>query len=366
MAAIVLLAMVGTAAFAIDLGRWFVVKNELQNASDAAALAGAGHLYPPLPTGPNWTVAETEGHGAIGLNTSEKAELRDGTVEAGYWDFNNRVFDPNQGRVRTADDGLLPALRVTVDRQEGRNSGPVAMTFGRIFGTDTMNSAATAIAAVSVPGQAGVGTLAPFAVSDCMLESSSPQLWDPVAQAPVGNPPPKFVIASGAAGGNHCNGCACGQWTSFQEVDNSASGAKERVEHGNTEVVNADTGGQVNIVDDTYILPGVNASVYDTADEYWTGRDIRVTVVSNDSLGSKGFTPVLGFACLHVYRVVKGGNTSCEYYDDEGPLPGGVSGNGNKCAIVSFSNAPACRMPGSGQGGAGPYTGVSLPPRLVQ
>lgn len=357
--AVFLLAMIGTAAFAIDVGRWFVVKNELQNAADAAALAGAGHIYPPIATGPNWASATTEGTGAISLNTSEKVVLSDGSVTPGYWDFTNRTFDSTTAKTPGTND--LPALRVTVDRKDGANSGPMLTSFGRIFGTDTMDASATATAVVAVPGQAGEGTLAPFAVSDCMFDIADPPLWNPNATTH-----PKFVIASGAAGGNHCNGCACGQWTSFQVVDNSASGAKERVEQGNSEVVNAQTGGEINIVDDTYILPGVNASVYDTADEFWTGKDIRVTIVANDSLGSKGFTPVLGFACLHVYRVVKGGSTSCQYYNGEGPLPGGIPGNGNKCAIVSFSTAPACRMPGGGVGGPGPYMGVSLPPRLVQ
>src|SRR5690606_40895732 len=98
MAAIVLLAMIGTAAFAIDIGRWFVVKNELQNAADAAALAGAGHLYPPLPSGPNWNAAQTQGEGAVGINASMdvsgSTQLSTGVVQPGYWDFANRVFDP--------------------------------------------------------------------------------------------------------------------------------------------------------------------------------------------------------------------------------------------------------------------------------
>ena len=56
LAAIGLLSLLGFAALAIDVGYLFVVRNELQNAADAAALAGAGHLTPYIrralhPTG---------------------------------------------------------------------------------------------------------------------------------------------------------------------------------------------------------------------------------------------------------------------------------------------------------------------------
>ena len=38
-------ALLAVAAMAIDIGRWVVVRHELQNAADAAALAGA-HVLP--------------------------------------------------------------------------------------------------------------------------------------------------------------------------------------------------------------------------------------------------------------------------------------------------------------------------------
>lgn len=43
--AIVMFVLLGFAAFAIDFGYVYVVKNELQNAADAAALAGASVLF---------------------------------------------------------------------------------------------------------------------------------------------------------------------------------------------------------------------------------------------------------------------------------------------------------------------------------
>ncbi len=43
--AVLFMVFLGFAAFAIDLGHLYLVKSELQNAADAAALAGASVMY---------------------------------------------------------------------------------------------------------------------------------------------------------------------------------------------------------------------------------------------------------------------------------------------------------------------------------
>ena len=47
MTGILIFIFMGMAALAVDYGHFFVVKNELQNAADAGALAGARDLYSP-------------------------------------------------------------------------------------------------------------------------------------------------------------------------------------------------------------------------------------------------------------------------------------------------------------------------------
>lgn len=42
---LLVIALLGFAALAVDIGHMAVVKNELQNAADAGALAGAAQLY---------------------------------------------------------------------------------------------------------------------------------------------------------------------------------------------------------------------------------------------------------------------------------------------------------------------------------
>src|SRR5690606_28493059 len=287
-----------------------------------------------------------------------------------YWNYSNPGFDTDTGK--TPGGNELPALRVNVERSSNANAsmGPLAMTFGRIFGTETMDATATATAVVSVPGAAGPGTLAPLATSGCIFASGSP-LWDSAANAPVGGyPSQKFIIASGAASGNGCNGCACGQWTTFDEPDPSVPAVRELITDGNKNTVATESSGQVELTG-TYVQPGTEANLWyhnnHPSARDWVGRDIRVVVVDKDyDLKNKGKADVTGFACLHVHKAVS--NDNCTHFEGEGPLLGAVeasNGKGN-CVIVSFSNSLSCRMPGGGSPSPGPYTGVSLPPRLVQ
>ncbi len=81
--AVSLFALLGAGAFALDFGRWLVVKNELQNASDASALAGR-HLFPP--------VAENRpgASGSRGGSCKSDEQLGEdravaGDVVPGYW-----------------------------------------------------------------------------------------------------------------------------------------------------------------------------------------------------------------------------------------------------------------------------------------
>src|SRR5690606_1408222 len=138
------------------------------------------------------------------------------------------------------------------------------------FGTNTMDVSATATAVSSLaPSEAPKGAMAPFAVSSCMFDN--PAFWN--NGAPVGDPPQKFFIVSGA-GGPHCDGCACGQWTTFDEPKNDVPTVRRLIEQGNGRPIVADSTGQVDITE-TWIQPGTETSLYKTA-EVWTGNDIRV------------------------------------------------------------------------------------------
>ena len=99
--AVSLLALIGAASLAIDVGHLYTVRNELQNVADAAALAGAGQLiqkdasgnanWDTTPTGPAQTaalqVAQTQSslQGQAAVSDTARNDL---TILFGTWNIN--------------------------------------------------------------------------------------------------------------------------------------------------------------------------------------------------------------------------------------------------------------------------------------
>lgn len=131
-----LVGLLGFAALAVDIGYAMVLRNELQDAADAAALAGANVFYPPTPapsTPLDWTAAEVTAAEAIRLNKAAGTTLTDCQAETGYWNLGRNPFGlQNKGITPGATDA--PAVKVTVSRSAGNNGGPVRLFFGRVLG----------------------------------------------------------------------------------------------------------------------------------------------------------------------------------------------------------------------------------------
>ena len=98
--AVCLLMMVGMAAVVIDLGHAYVVKREIQKASEAGALTGARALaLDPtqangLATSLNWSYGRTQATNAVQQNYANGARLTNfnsdadlAKVQAGYWNI---------------------------------------------------------------------------------------------------------------------------------------------------------------------------------------------------------------------------------------------------------------------------------------
>jgi Flp pilus assembly protein TadG len=120
LAAIGLLSLLGFAALAIDVGYLFVVRNELQNAADAAALAGAGRLVPYNSGAPDWDAAETGATDAFSQNKATNASLEDGQVQTGYC---NITGNPKGLHPSSAGTDDLPGVMVTINKENGSNGG---------------------------------------------------------------------------------------------------------------------------------------------------------------------------------------------------------------------------------------------------
>ena len=147
--AVCLIIFVAFTALAIDIGHLYVVRNELQNAADAGALAGARMLLNEdgsIRTVP--TNAITAARGALTANKSEKLDVEEELIERGHWSFTNKAFTPNSSPqaditnligagFAVADDpksGLINAVHVVTKRETNKAASYFAFIFGNTDG----------------------------------------------------------------------------------------------------------------------------------------------------------------------------------------------------------------------------------------
>ncbi len=358
-----LILLIGLAALAFDVGHLLIVRNELQNAADAAALAGANCLdtstdsraaactttkSPTL----NWAIAGTKATNSIGLNKSDGVGLAAGTVQTGYWDVNGgTALQPTTlsplGPCKVVAGVMTtqchkPAVMVTLGRTTGNNGGPVGTLIATMFNGAAIPISARAVAVLSSPGNVLEGSLIPQAINKCMFDL----YWDSATNSPklattptlngvtqVIGQPWKLRIGSSY----HYPACDSGQWTSFAVTNNSASYAKGLIANGNPT--------PLGIGDGTYIQPGTQNSLYkDLKNKYPVlPVDITVLVVDHaDGLdGVKAKLPIVAFAGFRLTDVVGGSGKYIEGYFIKGSSSGGSTE-------------------------IGPSYGVYTPPRLAQ
>lgn len=163
-----MIVLMGFAALAIDLSHLFVVKNELQNAADAAALAGARVLYNDDGTMINQSANQT-GYDAAVLNKSENVSvdvhaLQDGDVQRGHWSFATQTFTPNASTATfdlwnmsteelDADVDFINAVKVKTRREDT----PAASFLATIFGKNSFTLSADAVAYIGFAGTLNPG-----------------------------------------------------------------------------------------------------------------------------------------------------------------------------------------------------------------
>src|SRR5262249_15735845 len=152
--AILLIFLLGMVAFAVDMGYIVLVKQELQNAADSAAMAGAARLLDPslLQGNPNPSQAMTNARaeavkfslrntgGGVSLdlvpNSSNDAN-RD--IVCGYL---GNAQDRSQAMTY---DEFPNSVQVTVRRDTTKN-GSLGLFFARVLGRDTIDLQATSTA----------------------------------------------------------------------------------------------------------------------------------------------------------------------------------------------------------------------------
>ncbi len=286
----------GFAALAIDIAYFHVVRNELRNDADAAALAGARYLYSGGGHAPNWAMASQQAVLAVALNRAAGQPLSQATVRVGYWNLLN-----NPGHLQplpmtpTAND--VPAVEVTVARAVGYNGGPVQTFFARIWGRDFQPLSATAMAGPTSPDSMGAGAAFPFVMPQCMFDT----YWNASTYPPGPRNDPStgrpYVFQLGST--YHYSTCTSGNWTSFLLNTNNVPTIRTLIANGNPS--------PLQIGQNIWVQPGTRTTLFQTvaacsaagtrACEY-----VALPVVQN--VETHRLAPIRAFACLRILNAI--------------------------------------------------------------
>jgi len=160
-----IVVLIAFTALAVDIGHLFVVRNELKNAADAGALAGALVLYNNNGTAVN-PGANQEAYDAAVANRSENLAVEvnwisgnTGDVERGHWSFATGTFTANDSLEPVplwnasnaeldANTNFINAVRV----QTRREASPAASFFARAFGFENFILRAESVAYIGFAG----------------------------------------------------------------------------------------------------------------------------------------------------------------------------------------------------------------------
>jgi Flp pilus assembly protein TadG len=237
------------AGLALDVGRLYVVKTELQNAADATALVAAAEFYDrkTKPATLTWNRCEVAAKNFIGKNSAEGSVLTDCQIETGYWNMKGPSTQTLQAKsivpgvcavsgapcTTTADCSggtqpcrliNVPAVKVTVNKTPGENGGPLQAIFAGVVGWKQFEPGASAIAVSGYPGSAPACTAFPFAISECLKN-------DFIANTGIfsGGADPDIVLTNTVS--TSYGTVLAGQWTNL--VPNTTTNSSTVVEYIN-------------------------------------------------------------------------------------------------------------------------------------
>ena len=99
---LLLVALIGLAALAIDVGYWFSSKEECQNAADAAALAGSSKMltwnsaFKVDGVDPIASFAEAQSLSLNKQNSGTSLDIQASDCRLGWRDFSKRSLEPSR------------------------------------------------------------------------------------------------------------------------------------------------------------------------------------------------------------------------------------------------------------------------------
>jgi Flp pilus assembly protein TadG len=151
--AILMAVLLGFCGLAIDVGHYTLVKNELQKAADAGALAGVRALFPAdmktatYPVIPDCSTAVTVATRAAHWNNTDNAQTVVADIQTGHWDPVARTFGAG---CSYNDADFTNAVKVTTHREDTP-----------LFLMQVLGAVPKTIQATSIAAQLPVGGLKP-------------------------------------------------------------------------------------------------------------------------------------------------------------------------------------------------------------
>jgi len=335
--ALTLPVLLGVGALAVDLAYLYVVRNELQNDADAAAMAGARKLFTTGASALDWSGAATTASSAISLNRAAGHGLADGQVLTGYWDT-TQTSKGLQSLPMTPGVNDAPAVQVTLGKTDGQNQGPVRTFFASIWGVYAKPVRVTAVAGVHSPSSATLSF--PLAIAQCMYQTHwdlstqppSPKI-DPLTQKPF-----VFEIAREKSP----DPCANGQWTALNFESKGASSIDDIIEHKPS--LFDPPPPMLSVGDKVTMESGSKTSLYKAVEKCIGAASFPCNLVVLpivEKVDAGATATIKGFACMKLL---------------------GAEGGSKKYISAQMSNE--CPPPPSG--GIGPNYGVISPPSLFK
>lgn len=321
--ALMIPVLLGVAALVIDLAYVQIVRNELQNDADAAALAGAKHLRSTTSATPQWSAAETAASNAIALNAADGNLLSTGTVQSGYWNP-TQVNAVLQMLPMTPTANDVPAVQVTLRKGQGENDGEVPTFFARIWNILSTPVTVTAVAGMTSPGTIEPGGLFPLVASQCVYDTywnSSAKPPGPTLNPATGLP---FELVLMAFDDKPDDPCKTFQWSSLLTDNNDVQTFRNLVKDRNPV--------SLSIGEKIWIEPGSKSTLFDTVDTCSAANNKSceyVTLPMVSSIAAHTNLPISSFACARIVDASKSDKTITIQLSTQCPQPpsGGVGPN---------------------------------------
>ena len=170
--AIFLTVLLAMGAAVIDIGHALVARNELQNVSDSAALAGTralGSIYEGMTpaaqktyvlTGGDQSIIEARVQTAANVNQAAGVPITidPADIQIGIWNPATRTLTPTANQPKS--------VRV-LSRRDASTNGVISTFLANVVGMSSVSVGAVATADLTAVGQTGPGQLnVPFAISE--------------------------------------------------------------------------------------------------------------------------------------------------------------------------------------------------------